>query len=66
MALLTVLAHLFNISSCILSNSWVVPVGANGNVAFIGAKFRVWVGSAIPKTRPWTLCTTAAQRVTHG
>jgi hypothetical protein len=64
MAFFPVLARFFNIASCILPDSWIVLVGANDDVTFITAKFRVWVGSATPKTQPWTLQAASTRRVT--
>jgi hypothetical protein len=62
MVLLMVLAHPLNLFSCILSNPGVVTVWANDDMAFVGAVFQVWVGSAAPKTRPWTLAATITMR----
>jgi hypothetical protein len=50
--------------TCILPDSQIVLVGANDDVTFITAKFQVWVGSATPKTRPWTLQAASMRRVT--
>ncbi len=58
--LLLVFAHLLNVFGSILSHSRVVTVGANHNMAVVGAIFQIWVGAPATEACPCTLSAAVA------